>query len=392
MASVLYYCPCTGSINSQQDRLSRRTSTLEDLYYCDECSELRCSRCVIDEPAGYHCPNCLFDVPTASVRAEGSCCARNCFHCPVCTHILSVAEHSTSELPFSLTCSLCFWDSREIGWGFDRPTGISAQVDRLRGSSGRQNDTEYNRLLDHWRAIQRGGIVTDYKSDNTLAEDQGSKRVEQLATAEDADTIMFSSDPTQEPRRVRLHMKLAKRCRSCHHILIKPESKAQATRFKIQLTANGFLPAITIPAGQKIFEDGVECRVGDTLPLALRFANPLYTAMQVAIDTEALVPVSYNGDVEVRVQATDFSLPPFTEAWEYDDDEDGANDGRLAPGVVDSHGNRVAIQLHLTPHSAADNLRFPLHLTCTHIDDLDQNNHTVTTSFWVYVSLDISVK
>jgi hypothetical protein len=39
------------------------------------------------------------------------------------------------------------------------------------------------------------------------------------------------------PQRIHLAIKRSKRCRNCRHILIKPEQKAQATRFKIKLVA-----------------------------------------------------------------------------------------------------------------------------------------------------------
>lgn len=40
-----------------------------------------------------------------------------------------------------------------------------------------------------------------------------------------------------QPQRIHLRTKRVKRCRSCRHILIKPEQKAQSTKFKIKLVA-----------------------------------------------------------------------------------------------------------------------------------------------------------
>lgn len=40
-----------------------------------------------------------------------------------------------------------------------------------------------------------------------------------------------------QPQRIHLRIKKLRRCRSCRHILVKPEQKAQATRFKINLIA-----------------------------------------------------------------------------------------------------------------------------------------------------------
>jgi len=43
---------------------------LPSLYFCEECDAIRCNLCVGIEIASYFCPNCLFDVPSASVRAD----------------------------------------------------------------------------------------------------------------------------------------------------------------------------------------------------------------------------------------------------------------------------------------------------------------------------------
>lgn len=40
------------------------------MFFCEECDAVRCNRCVAVEVSGYYCPNCLFEVPSASVREE----------------------------------------------------------------------------------------------------------------------------------------------------------------------------------------------------------------------------------------------------------------------------------------------------------------------------------
>ncbi|KAJ1962243.1 hypothetical protein GGI12_002762 [Dipsacomyces acuminosporus] len=473
---VLYYCPCAGSMSisdaaqesdeakqvSMQEEdeklpvaanspaLPLRASPIEDLYYCDDCNEIRCSRCVVEEPAGYHCPNCLFDVPTASVRSENNCCARNCFQCPVCTHTLSVVENedgSRDGKPFSLACSVCYWDSRAIGWAFEKATGISGQIEKMRANE--DSVKEYNNLLDHWRTVQRastgvsssssssilgsaafgslkhrlssaaglsgaasaGATVPAYQSVSYANTDHS--QVSDLMSISDADTVSFNGGTDRmEPKRIRLHMKLARRCRKCHHILIKPESKAQATRFKIQLVAAHFLPTITLPTGLslKALPQQLPLRAGATAPVLVRFSNPLYTEMKIALSCHVR-----ESEANVSVLATQFTLAPFTELWEYDDDDgdDGDDDidthasagGTRSQvpadgdqrGVVHRHGNRVAIQFNITPKSPAANLTIPFHITCTHVDDMDgdgdvetperPSNRTITHSFWVYVCI-----
>ncbi|KAJ2358956.1 hypothetical protein IWW50_000350 [Coemansia erecta] len=471
---VFYYCPCTGCMrttdapaevnkqqphlveslkeeskapldaNTQQQLAILRTWPIEKLYYCDDCSEVRCPRCVVEEPAGYHCPNCLFDVPTASVRSEKNCCARNCFQCPVCTHVLTVVEGESSQNDggrscYTLSCAVCMWDSREIGWEFEKPTGISAQIERMR--AGEPAAKEYASLLDYWRTVQRTSaaaastagshsLTSSVSFKHRLAAagahggptsvdslppynaacyvDSDAELPEGFKTLEDASVIPFASDlRNKEPQRIRLHMKMSRRCRICHHILIKPEPKAQATRFKIQLMAANFLPTITLPnalpapKGRGLLLEHLNTtplQVGSTASIVLRFANPLYTEMDVSVDA---------GDLDAAqtdILAPRFTLPPFAELWEYDEDED--EDGSASPGaptsgkggskrgIIHRHGNRIAIQLDVTPRAQTDKLTIPLHITCTHLDDMadidtssSNSPRRIVNEFWAYVSL-----
>ncbi|KAJ1937527.1 hypothetical protein FBU59_004722 [Linderina macrospora] len=193
------------------------------------------------------------------------------------------------------------------------------------------------------------------------------------------------------------------RCRQCHHILIKPESKAQMTRFKIQLVAMHFLPRITVPMslGVKSPASWSPLRAGTTAPVVLRFANPLYTDMHVEVECHA-----DSEDALVGIIAHRFSLPPFTELWEYEDDEDDVVEGRGAAqmagegvsqgGIVEKHGNRIAILVKVAAVRKTDNLVLPFLVTCKHVDDMEQAVEgegsseplrTITNSFWTYISL-----
>ncbi|RAL60051.1 hypothetical protein DID88_000677 [Monilinia fructigena] len=65
---------------------------LEHLLYCEDCHQIRCSRCVLDEIVTWYCPSCLFEVPSSTVKSEGNRCTRSCFQCPICISPLSVTE------------------------------------------------------------------------------------------------------------------------------------------------------------------------------------------------------------------------------------------------------------------------------------------------------------
>lgn len=45
---------------------------LEHLLYCEDCHQIRCPRCVLDEIVTYYCPNCLFESPSSTVKSDGN--------------------------------------------------------------------------------------------------------------------------------------------------------------------------------------------------------------------------------------------------------------------------------------------------------------------------------
>lgn len=45
---------------------------LEYLFYCEDCHQIRCPRCVSEELATIYCPSCLFEVGSSSLKTEGN--------------------------------------------------------------------------------------------------------------------------------------------------------------------------------------------------------------------------------------------------------------------------------------------------------------------------------
>lgn len=134
---------------------------------------MRCNRCVSFEVSGYYCPNCLFEVPSASVRAEKNRCARNCFLCPNCRNTLSVvpsdppdpgdgrlpiAISTVGEPPFFLYCNNCRWDSAEVGITFEKPTGLATQLQKHEDSA--PDSLEFERLKEHFEPVIRASNLS----------------------------------------------------------------------------------------------------------------------------------------------------------------------------------------------------------------------------------------
>lgn len=133
---------------------------LAELYFCEECYEIRCNSCVAWDVSSSYCPSCLFEVPGTSVKAQHSRCARSCFACPICSHVLSIvgsdpprsvaltsAEASVGVAPYFLSCTCCRWDSKRVGIVADKPAGVSAAVTAMEESAWEK--VEFDRLRDH---------------------------------------------------------------------------------------------------------------------------------------------------------------------------------------------------------------------------------------------------
>ncbi|KAF9533076.1 dynactin subunit 4 [Crepidotus variabilis] len=175
--SVLYHCPCLSTSPipppPHLPSSSYNFHLLHTLFFCEECDAVRCNRCVSIEVSSYYCPNCLFEVPSASVRAEKNRCARNCFMCPNCRNTLSVVPSDPPDTgdmrlpipasalngpPFFLYCNHCRWDSAQVGITFEKPTGLAAQLQKHEDSA--PDSLEFERLKEHFEPFLRASSLS----------------------------------------------------------------------------------------------------------------------------------------------------------------------------------------------------------------------------------------
>lgn len=196
-------------------------------------------------------------------------------------------------------------------------------------------------------------------------------------------TICFDQEPdevfysTLKPTRVPLQAKRTKRCPSCKHILVKPESKSNSTKYRIKLVASNYLPSIQVfrrpPAvsGSRISAAGAASsrragrapiaiqspsstilappeldepmRSGRSYAFELAFVNPLYEPITVeaialkadqSLESEeaspskdqlapegSTSPTSSRAGFSVSLPCARFPIAAFAEQWEYEDAE-----------------------------------------------------------------------
>lgn len=389
--NVLYQSKLRSTINKGE------FFPLSHLYFCEECDAIRCARTIILEAVMHYCPNCLFEVPAASVKSQRNRCMRNCSSCPVCQSSLSTvgtgtgiedenisldklteAESSRADPPFLLSCGCCGWNSRCFGEKgvFDKPTGIGALIARADEREGRANE-EFDYIRDRFDSLLsvHGFVddvsihplypshVTQVKSDRQLESvaETESDKLKILRNAKDLEGIHNSSGssyPTsiykhlQTPQRIKLVTKYSKRCGVCRHILIKPDTKSH-TKHKIKMTANNYLPGINAriarmalqPTGSRLTANG-ELRAGRVYVFEMQIVNPLYDAMKIRMKM-----VDQKG-CKARIDEGEYEIGAFNDVMEFEGEEWVQSQARRiseakSVGLVESKGNSTRTMFEL---------------------------------------------
>ena len=60
------------TFDPRNPRASYSLYPLDHLLYCEDCRQIRCPRCVIEETLNWFCPSCLFEVPSSMIKSEGN--------------------------------------------------------------------------------------------------------------------------------------------------------------------------------------------------------------------------------------------------------------------------------------------------------------------------------
>lgn len=398
---------------------------LEHLLYCDDCQQIRCPRCVIEETLNWYCPSCLFEVPSSVVKSDGNRCTRNCFNCPVCAAPMTTNSLDTSgenAPPYILACPYCHWSTLEVGIEFEKSTGISAQLARV-ANGGRQiptakeRDKERERKKELEERRREGRTVLSPTADSPTADSErddvppsyddlyanlgafykaqieaqmpsnpfsqhdinyaspsaysrivnlysstkknkrnkpnpfreAASALEGLSIHEPATdaaaierikkegwaatlspavkqgqmTPNIRFDDELRPVATLLCTKRSKRCRSCRHILSKPETKVTSTRYKIKLLALNHIPRLSIralppnpaqplPPGTSFNYNALKS--GIPTHFLLHLSNPLFDPIRVTLATPSTTP----GKVQSRVTilCPQFEVGANTDVWD----------------------------------------------------------------------------
>lgn len=115
-----------------------------------------------------------------------------------------------------------------------------------------------------------------------------------------------------------LRTRRSMRCRACRHILVKPDSKVQSTRYRIKLVANNFVPRIelkhleTATSPQRLELKALP--PSKPLQFMLRVINPLFDPIRVTLATPAQTPGRYGS--RVTILCPQFDVGANTDVWD----------------------------------------------------------------------------
>ncbi|ORZ17144.1 dynactin p62 family-domain-containing protein [Absidia repens] len=375
--------------------------------------------------------------------------------------------------PYFLACNVCRWNSQEIGMSFEKPTSLALQLQKnedalpdvqefdnlkehfekhlkvntpslpssflsfsssgafnkmMGGGSGLSYDLQHSTSGSHNHQQQAQGRlddITNYES-TVQVPDKEPATLDSLTSLRDMDRISsLDQRYTQlhdqsylmnqiHPQRIHLCIKRSKRCRTCRHILIKPEQKAQATRFKIKLVAMNYIPTITIAkisasttipstSSQQQHQQqqqSLSLNVGVPTQFALKFINPNYEELSVTLATPqpprrkpTLDPSANDNKDEqhqnlpsvngrVTILSPHFRINAYNETIEYDDEmyplgnssSNKAKSGKSASwasGIYEKRNNYTSVIVEVVPEKAGE-LKFPLLVTCNYKSDEDR--------------------
>lgn len=135
------------------------------------------------------------------------------------------------------------------GYNYDSPSSLARIMSLYTGvgSYGKKNTSKAGPMRESADASE-GLQVFDSKIDMAAIDHVRKQGYEGVTSPEQRANQRFPLRCIDDllPVPTLLRTKRAKRCRTCRHILVKPEPKVVSTRYRIRLLALNYIPSITL--------------------------------------------------------------------------------------------------------------------------------------------------
>lgn len=302
--------------------------------------------------------------------------------------------------PWTLLCGHCSWTSMEVGIKFDKATNLRNQIQQFLHSGSRNENTPpgpnqlYSTLKTFYNSqlsasnpsnpllTPSGGI--NYSSPSSLARimslytglgAQSKKQTpksQPMRESADPSEGLVVTDPVADAAAVQklrergwagtsnaeqramqstpqrfvadllpvatlLRTKKNKRCRSCRHILVKPEAKVQSTRFKIKLVAINYIPNMTLKPSPSSSHQPLDSQALTPLrpiQFLLTLKNPMYDPVRITLATPDHTPGRYAH--RVTILCPQFDIGANIDLW-----DDALNGGGGGSDEADDRFSRA---------------------------------------------------
>jgi dynactin-4 len=204
-------------------------------------------------------------------------------------------------------------------YGYGSPGALSRIMGLYTGGSftDKKSKTKKGTMREAQNAFEGLQIVTPNSDDSAIArlQNEGWEATSSSTQRTEQSThTPFISD--LRPIAYLLRTKRSKRCKTCRHILSKPEAKIQTTRFRIRLVALNYIPSISIKPLQPSLPTQSPVLLVPMKPtqFLLTFKNPLFESVKVNIATPAQTPGRFAS--KITILCPQFEVGANTDAWE----------------------------------------------------------------------------
>lgn len=214
-------------------------------------------------------------------------------------------------------------------YGYGNPSTLSRIMSIYSGSGGKKSKKDRPSAMREAVGFDEGFQVHNSSSEDKTIAHMRTAGWDGLASPEQRPSqthaeVRFASELRPVPTLLRT--KRAKRCRTCRHILARPETKISSSRYKIKLLALNNIPQISLKALPRQSEP-TSSTPSAPLPFdynklqpfmanhfILTIRNPLFDAIHVTLATPAITPGRIAS--KVTVLCPEFEVGANTDVWD----------------------------------------------------------------------------
>ncbi|CAN6671725.1 hypothetical protein TRVA0_045S00254 [Trichomonascus vanleenenianus] len=292
---VRIYCPCGG------EKPFVAPYSIEYLYFCPRCNDLRCPQCAEYEVLVRYCPSCLFEVTPTTARHDGNRCTRtSCCQCPKCHSSCSVISKKGEEEGYILQCAYCKWTNGVVA---AKPGLLTSQLGTE--SSGEEKRFTQLREVYHAAAVEELAGPQPLTTVSKMVKKKEQDKTSEIKTIED--NFNCQSTEPNNPIFRQLRAKYTKRCRACRHLLVKPEVSPSSVKMRAKYLAIDYVPSLSVVStNQSPSPEGSPS--GGPLNVKVMISNPMVVPLKINLATQT-------NEITITTPPT-FSLGPAPEQWD----------------------------------------------------------------------------